>query len=109
MGFHPKTWNWYGRADCAPAESQHPVLEDLLFRLEFSECEVERAALQEELDELVAHDVEAARIYEMDQVLERELPALFANGARLAKVPPPSPLRRLFLRLRSFFCPEAVG
>jgi hypothetical protein len=109
MGLHPKSWNWFGGADCAPPESQHPDLEDLLFRLELSECEVERAALQEELDDLVAHDAEAARTYEMHQLLERELHALFANGGRLAKVKPPSPMRRLFLRVRSFFCPEAVG
>ena len=92
-----------------PVESQHPGLEDLLFRHEFSECEVERAALQEEIDGLVADDPEAARYYEMHQVLERELTALFANGARWSKVKRPSPLKRLFLRMRWFFCPEAVG
>ena len=109
MGFNPKSWNWSGRADCSAEESQRPDLEDLLFSLEYSECEAEKMALQEELDVLVAHDEEAAEIYEMHMMLERELRALFEGGGRLANVKPLSPMRRLFLRVRSFFCPESVG
>lgn len=109
MGMNPRSWKWFRRDDCSTVESQHPELDDLLFRLEFAESEGEQKAVQAELDVLVEADPEAARIYEMHQLLERELHALFESGACLADLPPPSPMRRLFLWVRSFFCPGPVG
>ena len=109
MSLNPTSWRLFkGRQEAAPAvEMSH--LDELLFRIEFSEDEDERKALQAELEELVKNDEEAARMYEVHRMLERELQALFESGGGLAKQGPWGRVKRFFARLRCRLTPGPVG
>ncbi len=109
MWLNPTSWGRSKeRQEPAPADELSP-LDDLLFRIEFSEDERERLALTTELEELVENDPEAARNYEMHQMLERELEALFENGGGLGGRGPWARVKRFFARLRCRLTPGPVG
>ena len=109
MGLNPTSWRLFKeREEPVSAEELSP-LDDLLFRIEFSEDEQERLALTAELEELVESDPEAARNYEMHQLLERELQALFESGGGLGDRGLWSRVKRFFVRLRCRLTPGPVG
>lgn len=97
-----------GRQEAAPPVEMS-YLDELLFRIEFLEDEDERKALELELEELVKSDEEAARMYEVHQMLERELQALFESGGGFAKKGPWARVKRFFTRLRCRLTPGPVG
>ncbi len=109
MWLNPKSWRLFkGRQEPDLAEELSP-LDDLLFRIEFLEDDEERSALTAELEQLVESDPEAARMYEMHQMLERELQALFESGGGLRDQRPWSRVKRFFARLRCRLTPGPVG
>lgn len=109
MGWSPTSWRWgRGRREPGPADELSP-LDDLLFRIEFTEDEDERLSLRAELRQLVAGDAEAARVYAMHRLLERELRALCERGGFLSDRRPWSRVRRLLARWRCRLKPGTAG
>ena len=109
MWWSPTSWRWWKKRRALVATDEWSPLDDLLFRLEFTEDEDERSLLRTELQRLVECDAEAARMYEMHRLLEKELRALCENGGALADRRPWSRVKgflarwRCRLKIRTFF------
>lgn len=109
MWMNPTGWKVFKERQEPVLEDEMSPLDDLLFRIEFTEDEEERTVLTAELQRLVESDAEAARMYEMHRLLERELQALFENGGGLGDQRPWSRVKRFFARLRCRLTPGPVG
>lgn len=93
--------------DC-PEDRESVIVDELLLQIEIAESDEARDRYQEELDELVASDENAAHTYEAHLLLERELRALFDDPGFMERRRI-SPIRRFFSRLRARFWPGPSG
>jgi hypothetical protein len=109
MWLNPTGWKLCRKRRAPALADEISPLDDLLFRIEFSDDDDERAALTAELERMVEADGEVARVYEMHQFLERELRALFESGGSLGDQRRWSRVKRYFARLRCRLTPGPVG